>query len=261
MDPGRIDSWRERAPWQDPLAVETDLWQAVVLTRLFARPGVNGRLATRGGVVFNQFVTGRRYRATPDLDLVTLDDDTESGMAAVLEVVRPLFPNIRSLRAEFGPKIAVARRSALDPTRFVRFEIHVIRPQAMITDPVPLPVDDGVDSAIGLSYALIDATAVKAKGFVVRHKGSDLLDLAMVLRAGALTRDAVHAGFRHAWAAEPVWGHDTLEATLAVKRAEAENLAAEIRSMVSADEAVAWTPDAVQAAITDLAPLFEGMDG
>ena len=257
----RVECWAKQAPWKDPFAIEADLLQVIFLRRLLAEPEAQERVAIRGGLSLVRLLDERRYRASPDLDLVAMDDDTAALFAASERAAAGLFTAGRALRGYHGPLVERARRSCLDPNRFIKIGVHIVVREPMVGGFIPLTIEDEAGGFTIPSYSVDDAMAIKSKAFAARRKASDLIDCDVCLRNGRLTAERLREVFHFRLGEEnkPLADFDTVY----IRRRRLEDaaaLAAEARAIAHPEEGERWTEAYAAARIDHLFSVLFGND-
>jgi predicted nucleotidyltransferase component of viral defense system len=70
-----IQAWSQHAPWPDLRQVEQDLIISKALCDLFSAPGLEGKIAFRGGTAINKLLFQKPMRYSEDIDLVQLQGE------------------------------------------------------------------------------------------------------------------------------------------------------------------------------------------
>ena len=251
-----IVAWSRTVPWVEDRQVEQDLVICRALVEIFNDPFLKDQLRFRGGTALNKLHLPKPLRYSEDIDLTRT---TEGPVGAILDVLRRLLEPWMG-RGHYdlgpiGPKLTFTMeaedKNAAQPIR-VKVEIATRERIAYegahaVKFEVKNPWFTG--AADIATFAKEEILATKLRALLQRDKGRDLLDLAHAI-----------VEFESLDAARVVmcFGKYLAAAGQAISRAEAEQrmfekleeptFLADVRPLLSADEAEKFDDDTARAA-------------
>ena len=222
-----ITEWRAHAPWTENAWVEQDLIICRALVEIFNSPGLNERLAFRGGTAIHKLYLHPAVRYSEDIDLVqTFPEPIGDTFDSIRSVLDPWLGEPNRRLGE-GRASLVYRFDSEDITPIpMRLKVEINTREhfsELGLQQLPFIIENRWFSGDAklTTFALEELLGTKLRALYQRKKGRDLFDLRHALRSGPVDRDAVLACF-HRYMNEG--GHSAtraqFEANLAEKRSD-----------------------------------------
>jgi predicted nucleotidyltransferase component of viral defense system len=176
-----VESWREKAPWQNLAMVEQDLIISRALVELYNQPLIRETLAFRGGTALNKLHIDPPQRYSEDIDLVQIKA-APIGQS-ISEIRNALDGWLGEPRRNFTNRSAklIYRYTAVgDVSSKLKIEINTT--EHFHANPLQL-VDYKMDSEWSqgqtriLTYSLNELMGTKLRALYQRRKGRDLFGM------------------------------------------------------------------------------------
>jgi predicted nucleotidyltransferase component of viral defense system len=251
-----ITAWGQTVPWVDERQVEQDLIISRAIIELFNDPFLKDQLRLRGGTALNKLHLPEPLRYSEDIDLVrTTAGPIGPVLDAVRRILQPWMGQAQFDQSPVAPKlrfrIPAEDKSSNVPIR-VKVEINTqeitaYEPPRVIAYAVTNPWFSG--KADIATFSTEEILATKLRALLQRDKGRDLIDLAHT-----------HATFEKLDTGQVVtcFGKYLVASNQAISRAQAEermfdklankDFLADVRPLLSADEAESFDDEAARAA-------------
>ncbi|WP_249735011.1 MULTISPECIES: nucleotidyl transferase AbiEii/AbiGii toxin family protein [unclassified Bradyrhizobium] len=232
--------------------VEQDLIISRALVALFSDEFLKAEL---GGTALNNLHFPKPLRYSEDIDLVYHGRPDRAGVDRVREVLNPWFGEPQFVQNEIAPKLkySVEAEDKSNPAPIrLRIEINTRERTAYDTpQSLPFKVENTwfTGTADISTFSNEELLSTKLRALLQCHKGRDLIDIAHALD--------IFEGFDASTTVE-VLGKYLAAGGISISRAEAEkrmftklnnpNFMADVRPLLSADEAEDFDDDAAKAA-------------
>jgi predicted nucleotidyltransferase component of viral defense system len=267
-----IIAWAQMTPWAEQRQVEQDLIISRALVELFSNDFLRTELRFRGGTALNKLHFPKALRYSEDIDLVrTTAGPIKPVLDAVHDTLDPWLGQPQFVQSAIAPKLKYSAeaedKSSSAPIR-LKVEINTREREAYDTpQALPLKVENPwfTGAAEIETFSNEELLATKLRALLQRNKGRDLFDLAHALEIF----DALNAR-----RTVELLGRYLSATSLSISRAQAEqrmfaklenpNLMADVRPLLTADEAHRFDDAAVKAAFArvfiGLIQLFPGKE-
>ncbi|XSC42799.1 nucleotidyl transferase AbiEii/AbiGii toxin family protein [Bradyrhizobium sp. RDT10] len=251
-----IVAWSQTTPWVEQRQVEQDLIISRALVALFSDEFLKAELRFRGGTALNKLHFPKPLRYSEDIDLVrTTAGPIGPVLTRVREVLNPWLGEPQFVQSEIAPKLkySVEAEDKSNPAP-IRLKIEInTRERTACDTPQSLPfkVENTwfTGTADISTFSNEELLSTKLRALLQCHKGRDLIDIAHALD--------IFEGFDASTTVE-VLGKYLAAGGISISRAEAEkrmftklnnpNFMADVRPLLSADEAEDFDDDAAKAA-------------
>lgn len=255
-----ITAWSNVVPWAEQRQVEQDLIISRAIVELFSDPFLRDELRFRGGTALNKLHFPEPLRYSEDIDLVRT---TSGPIGPILDrtrkILEPWLGRARFDQSVVAPKL-IFRVEAEDKlsTAPLRLKIEINTREIDAYD-APLNLDYGVENPWFSGKAAIhtfsreEMLATKLRALLQRDKGRDLLDLSHALAMFDALESERIIDYFHLY---------LQKAEVSIPRAEAEKrmfaklrnpgFLADIRPLLSAEEAARLTDDSMKAAFCEV---------
>ena len=177
-----IQAWSQHAPWPDLRQVEQDLIISRALCDLFSAPGLEGKIAFRGGTALNKLLFEKPMRYSEDIDLVQLEAEpirsTVGAMRKALDWLgKPTFA-----QGKHSMRLVYSFQSEADGTSTLKLKVEMnTREHESLNGIVFMPF--AMDSpwheaeAQVVTYTPDELFSTKLRALLQREKNRDLFDL------------------------------------------------------------------------------------
>jgi predicted nucleotidyltransferase component of viral defense system len=257
-----ITAWAAVAPWAELRQIEQDLIMSRALVELFRDDFLRAELRFRGGTALNKLHFPAPLRYSEDIDLVrATHGPIKPLLSRIREVLEPWLGDAEFEQSRVAPKL-IFQTDAEDGGPPLKLKLEINTRETQVFDAlhqIAFTVDNpwfSGEAAIP-TYSPAEMMATKLRALLQRDKGRDLLDLSHALAVF----DGLDAGrvveLLHLYLAQ---------AKLGLSRAQAEErmfakladpgFLADIRPLVSPEEAERLTDDAINAAFVDVFTRF-----
>jgi predicted nucleotidyltransferase component of viral defense system len=249
-----IIAWSASAPWADIRQVEQDLIISRALIDLFGDPTLARELRFRGGTALHKLHLPRALRYSEDIDLVrTTAGPIGPILGRIRELLEPWLGRATFDQSNIAPKLRF-RVPAEDGSGDIRLKLEINTREIKTCDP-PQAIRFSVENpwyngeAEISTFSREELLATKLRALLQRNKGRDLLDLFQALE----TLEALNAariveslGFYLERGGTPISRAQAEERMFA--KLAAPRFMADIRPLLSPDQAKLLTEDAIQRA-------------
>lgn len=259
-----IVAWGKTVPWSEPKQVEQDLIISRALVELFSDPFLRSELRFRGGTALNKLHFPKPLRYSEDIDLTRT---TAGPIGPVLDKVRsllePWLGHANFDQSPVAPKLYFSVDAEEKGAAPIRLKVEINTRERTAHDAVrsmPFAVKNSWFSGSTTieTFSNEEILATKLRALLQRDKGRDLIDLSHATAIfGDLNTDRVVELFR-TYLKEAGQG--------AISRAQAEenmlakiarrSFMADVRPLLSADEAEKFDNDAARAAFRTVFTTF-----
>lgn len=259
-----IVAWGQTVPWVDQRQVEQDLIISRALVEIFSDPFLSKELRFRGGTALNKLHFAKPFRYSEDIDITrTTTGPIGPILAAIRRCLEPWMGRAKFEQSPVAPKlrfrITPEDKSSPEPIR-VKVEINfqettAYEPAINLPFAVTNPWFTG--KAEIATFAREEILATKLRALLQREKGRDLIDLSHAC-----------AVFEKLDTARVVacLGKYLDASGLTISRAQAEErmlnklkskpFMADVRPLLSADEAEKFDEDAARASFKSVFVQF-----
>ena len=244
-----IIAWSKHAPWAERRQIEQDLIIARALVELFNDPFLRKELRFRGGTALNKLHFPKPLRYSEDIDLVRT---TAGGIGLILDRVRdiltPWLGNPRFDQSEVAPKFRF-RTNAEDGSGIIRLKVEINTREREAYDrpiTVPFKVENPwfSDATEIPTFSNEELLSTKLRALLQRNKGRDLIDLSHSLdifeRLNA--KRIVELFGKYLDLSNQTISRAQAEQRM-FEKLERPNFLADVKPLVTADEAARFTDD------------------
>jgi predicted nucleotidyltransferase component of viral defense system len=249
-----IIAWSAAAPWADIKQVEQDLIISRALVDLFGDPMLARELRFRGGTALHKLHLPRALRYSEDIDLVrTAAGPIGPILDRIRELLEPWLGRAAFDQSNIAPKLRF-RVPAEDGSGDIRLKLEINTREIEAFD-APQTIHFSVENPWYTGEAEIstfsreELLATKMRALLQRNKGRDLLDLFQALETLEALNNARIVecfGFYLERGGTPISRAQAEERMFA--KLAAPRFMADIRPLLSPDQAELLTEDAIQRA-------------
>jgi predicted nucleotidyltransferase component of viral defense system len=259
-----IVAWGKTVPWAEPKQVEQDLIISRALVELFSDPFLRAELRFRGGTALNKLHFPKPLRYSEDIDLTRT---TAGAIGPVLDRVRgilePWLGKANFDQSPVAPKLYFHAKAEDETAAPIRLKVEINTRERTAHDPartIPFAVENPwFSGSAGIeTFSHEEILATKLRALLQRDKGRDLIDLSHATDTfGSLNAARAVELFRQYLmdAGQELISRAQAEERMLAKIAR-RNFLADVRPLLSAEEAAKFDDNAARAAFRKVFTTF-----
>lgn len=202
-----IQEWRKQAPWPNLSQVEQDLIISRALCDLFNAPGLEGKIAFRGGTAINKLLFPQAYRYSEDIDLVQIEPEPIGSTIDAIRDTLAWLGGCQRKQAGHSTHLLFCFTPEANPQSSLKVKIEInTREHDSVygVKAYPFVLDSRwhSDKTTVLSFEPEELFGTKLRALLQRRKNRDLFDLYIGLKQLPLDTAKLIACFKHYLALE-----------------------------------------------------------